>query len=306
MNLNQFEKQILHKVRSNKVKTRMSKANPYQVKGQYEFKMDRKLKQDLDILCDDLDQNDDALIIIVAPEGSGKTVLETQIGYYISQRKKTSWGVDNIHFDGQGFIDFGLNNPAKIVNCLDESRRALNKMRGMTGNNVDFMNYLSECRDQNQVGIVVLPAYSDLEQYVAIHRVKYVIQVIKRRDEETKRLIRGTYRIIDAKSKSNLKQAWKNGYKEFPRNMIVKECKFDNVLCLDEKEYNKKKTEAKKERYGSKEDNKPVDPLKQLAYEHRQKGKTYEEIAEIIGKGKSTIDRWVKEYETNSSHFPKV
>jgi hypothetical protein len=262
MNLLKFEKEIVSKLRSDKVKNSLDKGKPFLVDGVYNYRMDWKLKNDLDILCGDLEQNDDCLIIIVAPEGSGKTVLETQIGYYISIKMSSSWGVNNLHFDGQSYIDHSLNGKPFLVNCLDESRRALNKMRGMTGNNVEFMNFLSECRDQNQVHIIVLPAYADLEQYVAIHRVKYIIQVNKSRDKDTKRLKRGTYNIIDCKYKYKLKEAWKNGYKEFPKSMILKKnCKFDNVLCVNEKEYLEKKTQAKKDRYMSKTDKKEKDKI---------------------------------------------
>lgn len=300
MNLKQFEQEIVSELRGAKISK--AKKEPYKVTGKYTFNMDWKLKYDLDILCDDLEQNDDALIIIVAPEGSGKTVLETQIGYYISSKMKTSWGCDNVHFEGQSFIDFSLSNPKYVVNALDESRRALNKMRGMTGNNVDFNNFLSECRDQNQIHIIVLPAYSDLEQYVAIHRVKYIIQVVKKRDKETKRLVRGTFKIIDAKSKWKLKEAWKNGYKEFPKSMIIKDnCKFEGVLCLDEKEYNKKKSDAKKERYASKDeenDNKPkIDREKQIVLEHHKEGKSSRQIAKMVKRSHGTICNWINEFK---------
>jgi len=300
MNIRQFEENVVKKIRADKIKVKNK--DPYLVTGEYTFNMDWKLKADLDILCSDLKQNDDGLIIIVAPEGSGKTVLETQIGYYISQKMKTSWNCDNVHFEGQSYIDSSLNSPQYIVNALDESRRALNKMRGMTGNNVDFNNFLSECRDQNQIHIIVLPAYSDLEQYVAIHRVKYIIQVIKNRDKKSKKLLRGTYRIIDAKSKYKLKEAWKNGYKDFPKSMIIKDkCKFENVLCLNEKDYKKKKTEAKKERYATKtedkEQNTTIDREKQIVLEHHREGKSARQIAKMLKRSNKTISIWINEFK---------
>lgn len=294
------------KIRGDKISSTKTKLKPYEINGEYTFNLDRKLKYDLDILIDDLKQNDDALIIIVAPEGSGKTVLESQIGYYCSMRTKKPWGVDNVHFDGQNYIDKSLNSGSLIVNALDESRRALNKMRGMSKGNVEFMNFLSECRSQNQIHIIVLPAYSDLEQYVAIHRVKMVIQVVKERDKETKRLIRGNFRIINTKSKSMLKEAWKNGYKEFPKHMITHYGKFDNVLCLNEKEYDNKKENAKKERYMSDEEKKKdtkteLDPLKKLVLEYHKEGKSLREIAERVKKGKDTVNKWIKEINNNMS-----
>lgn len=297
MKLNQFEN-IVREVKGEKISKTKVKKKPILIEGDYSFNMDHKLKYDLDIICNDLKQNDDALIIIVAPEGSGKTVMETQIGYYISQKTGTLWGCDNVHFEGQSYMTFSLNNPKYSVVALDESRRALNKMRGMTGNNVDFNNFLSECRSNNQAHIVVLPAYSDLEKYVAIHRVKYLIEIVKRRDKETKKLIRGTFKIISTKSKYKLLQAWKGGYKEFPNNMILHTGTFENVLCLNEKEYEKKKEEAKKERYSNGEDNVQVnDPVKEIALEHYKSGVSKVEIGRKLNKHRNTINLWCKEFD---------
>lgn len=298
MKLEDFKEQIVKKIRSEQTKENHKKIKPYLVTGEYKFKLDWKLKEDLDILANDLKQNDDALIIIVAPEGSGKTVLETQIGYYLSRINKSSWGVNNVHFDGQNYIDFSLNSPQYTIVCLDESRRALNKMRGMTGGNVEFNNFLSECRSQNQIHIVVLPAFNDLEKYVAIHRVKYLIKVDKERDKETRKIIRGNYKIISTKSKAKLLEAWKGGYKEFPKDMVVKNCKFENVLCLDEKKYKKKKEDAKKERYSSKEQKEDkIDPIDKLILEKRKSGLSMEKIASHLNLGKTTIFRKLKKYE---------
>lgn len=290
--------EIVSKIKGEKISKTKVKKKPILIKGDYEFNMDHKLKYDLDILCDDLRQDDDALIIIVAPEGSGKTVMETQIGYYISNKMKTKWNCDNVHFEGQSYQNFSLNSPKYTVVALDESRRALNKMRGMTGNNVDFNNFLSECRSNNQAHIVVLPAYSDLEKYVAIHRVKYLIEVIKKRDKDTKKLIRGNFKIISTKSKWKLLQAWKAGYKEFPNNMVLHYGTFENVLCLNEKEYDKKKEEAKKERYSNGEEDVQLnDPVKEIALEHYKNGVSKVEIGRRLNKHRNTINSWCKEFD---------
>lgn len=299
MKLSQFKK-IASEVKGSKISKSKVKKKPVLIEGEYSFNMDSKLHYDLKILCQDLKQDDDALIIIVAPEGSGKTVLETQIGYFISQQMKTNWGCDNIHFDGKSYQNFSLHSPQYTVVALDESRRALNKMRGMTGNNVEFNDFLSECRSNNQAHIIVLPAFSDLEKYVAIHRVKYLIQVIKNRDTKTKKIIRGNYKIINTKSKSNLLKAWKGGYKEFPNNMVMAYGKFDNVLCLDKKEYNNKKEEAKKERYSSLDNNdnvQTIDPVKSIALEHYKSGKPKTEIAKMLNKHRNTINNWCNDFD---------
>jgi len=296
-----FRENVNKKIYSKKVSKGKLKAFEYElITGEYSFRMDKKLKEDLDILSSDLSQNDDALIVVVAPEGAGKTVLETQIGFYLSQKNNLSWNENNIHFEGQDYIDFSLLSKAKTVIALDESRRALNKMRGMTNNNVDFMNFLSECRDQNQIHIIVLPAYSDLEKYVGVHRVKYIIQVIKERDKVTKKIKRGKYKIISTKSKQMLLQAWKGGYKEFPNNMVIKTCYFDNVLCLDETKYKKKKKEAKEKRYSSNNNTKKKmdwSPEKIRAYALRNQGMKWKDIALELNMTTSSVTNWGDDFK---------
>lgn len=280
-------------------KKKISKS--YSVEKDFKYSLDWRLKRDLDILIDDLKQDDDALIIIVAAEGSGKTVFESQIGHYISTKTKIPLTVDDVHFEGQGYMDKALASPRLSVNCLDESRRALNKMRASSGSNVDFNNFLSECRSNNQVHIIVLPAYTDLEQYVAIHRVKMLLSVEKFRDPKTKRLIRGNFSVWNTKSKTMLKKAWDGKYKEFPRNMLKYKGKFDKTLCFNEKEYDKKKEDAKKERYMSKEEPAKPDAMKELVLQHHNDGKSSREIGKMINKSKSTVNEWLKELNNNKA-----
>lgn len=251
-----------------------------EISNKYTYKMHKKLKFWLDVLIKDLKSNDDGLIIIVAPEGAGKTVFASQICNYLSTKLKTKYDTDNVHFDGQTYIDKSLSSPRYFINHLDESRRALNKMRSISSSNVEFMNFLSECRSQNQIHVVVLPAYTDLEQYVAVHRVKMLIAIEKKRDPITQELIRGKYSLYSTKHKYLLKEAWDRKYKEFPKKMHIFSGKFDNVFCLDEEKYNFKKEQAKKERYSSeKPEDKEKKPFK------IKKGTFKDEIILLCEKG---------------------
>ena len=129
------------------------------------FYIEYPLKKHLDILCGDVKVDDDALIIIIGSEGGGKSYFASQIAWYIKNKLNVEFNINNVHFDSQTYMNFALSNPKYSINFLDESRRALNKMRGSSSNNVDFMNYLSECRSDNQIHIILLPAFTDLERY---------------------------------------------------------------------------------------------------------------------------------------------
>lgn len=212
------------------------------------FKFDYVLKEHIDILIKDTQDNDDAQIIIVGPEGAGKTWFGSQVAYYIAHKLNMRFNIGNMQFDGQDYINFSLANGKYYINFLDESRRALNKMRASSTANQDFMNYLSECRSQNQFHIILLPAFTDLDRYVAVHRVKLVLSIVKRRDEHGN-LIRGEFNIWNSKDKAILNKMWEDKYKPFPKSALIHRGKFEKVFCVDEKDYNDKKEGAKIKRY---------------------------------------------------------
>lgn len=213
-----------------------------------EFKLDYNLLKHLDILINDLEVNDDALIIIVGPEGAGKTYFASQLAYYCSIKLKKKFDISRIHFDGETYIDSSLNSENMSINFLDESRRAINKMRSNSKSNVEFMNFLSECRSQNQLHFLLLPSYTDLDRYVAVHRPKLLLSVEKTRGKDGK-LRRGIFNIWKSNNKSLLNQVWENKYKNFPYSMRVHSGRFENILCVNKNDYDNKKEEAKKERY---------------------------------------------------------
>jgi hypothetical protein len=218
----------------------------------YEIKhIDENLQQMLDIGCQDVKDSDDFVIIIVGSEGAGKSVLSQQIAGYLSNQLQTPFTVDNIHFNTANYQDFALTKPKYNINILDESRSSLNKMRGNSKSNVDFTNYISECRDANQIHILILPAFTDLDRYVAVHRSKLVINVIKYRDKTTGKLMRGSYQIIKADNKYDLNKAWEMKYKGFSLNLIWKFGTFKNWSPINEKVYKDKKANHRKEKYSS-------------------------------------------------------
>lgn len=220
--------------------------------------MDSNLIQMLNYGINDLKDSDDFVIIITGAEGAGKSVLSQQIAGYISNNVPVKFSVDNIHFNTANYQDTAMSCPKYTINILDESRSSLNKMRGNSSSNVDFTNYLSECRDQNQVHIIILPAFTDLDRYVAVHRSKLVINVIKYRDKESGKLVRGNFNIIKADNKYLLNQAWENKYKGFSLNMLWKQCRFNNWSPINEQEYKLKKANHRKEKYSSENNNDKV------------------------------------------------
>jgi ABC-type dipeptide/oligopeptide/nickel transport system ATPase component len=254
--------------------------------------IDNSLKNILDVAVQDLYDSDDSVIVIVGHEGAGKSILAQQISGYLSNKLKTKFSVDNIHFNSQDYLDLSLNKNKYWINLLDESRDSLNKMRGISKNNVEFNNFLSECRDQNQVHIVLLPAFTDLDRYCAIWRSKIVINVLKYRDPITKRIVRGNYQIIRTDDKNLLNQAWEGKYKAFPENMVwgTGRFKFESPINLED--YKNKKAEHRKEKYLSKQENEKMVSIE-------KHNKTLEELNTLKHKFGLLVERYVS--NTNES-----
>ena len=208
---------------------------------------DKVLLDHIDIMADDLDQDDDSLIVIFGDEGAGKSVLESQIAVKLKEKLKCEFSINkNVHYHGHKYINATYSSPKKSIQCMDESRRTLNKMRMMTGTHQEFMDFLAECRSDNQAHIIVLPSYYDIDKDVAIRRLKLLIRVVKRRDPVTKRLVKGVFQIINCKDKSKLKKLYSSESYEIPSDMIVYQGKFDYWWGWDEIEYKDKKEREKR------------------------------------------------------------
>jgi GTPase SAR1 family protein len=212
--------------------------------------MDEVLKRHIDVICKDLFDDDDGVIVLFGDEGAGKSVLESQMVKRSIQNLKCKFSIkEDVHYFGANYITSSITKPPRSINCLDESRRTLSKYRTMTNTNQNFMDFLSECRSSNQLHFLVLPNYYDLDRDVATRRVKLLIKVVKKRCPRTKKLIRGYFQIIRTNEKNYLKELYKKEYEEIPKHMIAHEGRFDNTWGWDEEEYKKKKESEKAKHY---------------------------------------------------------
>ena len=200
-----------------------------------EYFVHPKLKKVLDINIPRLEKVDDLVIVITGEEAELKSILSQQIGGYIAKKIKKSFTIDNIHFSSQEYQNESLNNGEKHINILDESGSSDSK------SNVEFSNFLSECSFSSQVHIIVLPRFTDLDRYVAIWRSIIIIDVKKYRHPKTKRIVRGSYNIINTNNKSQLNEVWEEKRISFPNYMVWAKCTFTNASPIDKEEYRAKK-----------------------------------------------------------------
>jgi len=218
----------------------------------------KKLAQSIDLQLDKIEHNEqDALIFIDGPEGSGKSFAARQIGYYVAHELGTSFGLDNVHNDLQSYINFSLDAPQRSVVVMDEGRKVLNRKRSMGKEAVRFTNYLSECReDIHQFHIVCAPSFQDVDSYVAKWRMKFLIHMFLTWEKATDKYrtgekpVLGNYMVYDNNQK--LKQHYDWGNYSYPKKWWAKG-KFNGteVFTKDEiRKYKRQKKGKMREKYG--------------------------------------------------------
>jgi len=188
-----------------------------ELKSGHKFYMEKKLKENLDILLDACEEDDDMFIVFSGPEGAGKSVFMQQVGAYCADYLGTPYNIDNIVFGLNDYLKLSLKSPHYTVVNLDEARKILNRSAGATKGSRIFTDYASECRSKRQIHIIGLPAYHDLNPYIVNWRMKMLIQVLKGFEEDpTKKsgykLSRGTFKLYTNQKEINKYYEYKYNY----------------------------------------------------------------------------------------------
>jgi len=215
-----------------------------------EFYMSPMLKRNLDVKQAHIKQNDDCLTVGVGKERAGKSVLFDQKADYLAMINKTSFTIDNIHFNYKDYMKFAQNTKKLTSTRHDEARHDINKFRRLSTSNVIFNNYLSECGEDNLNHDVILPRFSDLDKGVSIDRVQIIIKVYKFvHPDNPEKIVRGLYSMWSTKNPDLLLEATQNNSNVFPNAMFVGFGYFDDTQIIPEREYLKKKRENRKKKY---------------------------------------------------------
>ena len=133
-------------------------------------------------------QDDDVLLVFDGMEGAGKSKLMRKIGGLIHQLLllwgiKSTYSNDNIHFTVEEYIKKSMKEGKAgnkgFINILDEARRELNRTASQSRDNRKFTDYLSECRDMNQIHMVGLPSFHDLDKNIVLFRQRFIVHIKK-------------------------------------------------------------------------------------------------------------------------------
>jgi hypothetical protein len=182
-------------------------------------KIDTKLAESIMLYIDAIfNHNQDLVLVFDGAEGAGKSTLMRQAAlfcsYYMQKKHNTirPFTVDNIKFNLEDYLETALavQHEKGHIHILDESRAVANRKRSTSKGNVDFTNYLSECRSSGHIHLIALPAYHDLDSYIAIWRCSFLVNIGKYFSVKEVNgvpvysLVLGTYRVFlnDSKLKA--------------------------------------------------------------------------------------------------------
>ena len=251
--------------------------------------------------------NQDLVIVFDGAEGAGKSTLMRQVGAYAKKYIKdkhnldVTFGIDNIKFDLDDYTKTAIDKEKEkgVIHVLDESRAVANRKKSTSKGNVGFTNYLSECRSAGHIHLIALPAYHDLDAYIAIWRCSFLIHIdkyfTKVREENgvpIYELRLGEYKVF--LNDSRLKAMYYHKMRYIYPKKCVFSGTFSNVAIVDEQAYEEKKQAARKVRYDleSDEKNKGKQVTKQelaIQYKAKYPKLTNVEIAKRVGCNRSTV-----------------
>jgi len=137
------------------------------------FYMNDIMKKNLDLARRTIKKDWDMVYLIDGAEGSGKSVLAQQIGFYCAPRMK----LKNIVFNPDDFRKRVLDSGKYDCVIFDEAYAGLSSRKAMSDINKGLVAMLTEIRQKNLFIIVVLPSFFDMDKYVALWRSRFLVHV---------------------------------------------------------------------------------------------------------------------------------
>lgn len=196
-----------------------------------EYYVDGYLKTALDTAIEVIEEDWDMVFAVDGSEGSGKSVMAMQMGYYCDPTLTN----DRIVFTPGAFKKAIMAaKPGQAV-IYDEGYTGLNSRAAMTMVNRTLVNMLAEIRQRNLFVFIVMPCFFDLDKYAALWRTRALIHVYT--GEKFKR---GFFEFYNIDKKKSLYMLGKKYY-SYSRPEPNFRGRFLKHYPVDEKEYKKNK-----------------------------------------------------------------
>lgn len=194
-----------------------------------------------------LKQDFDAAVIIDGKEGAGKSVLGQQVAAFLDVDHKIDLATQ-MCFSPEQFNKAVLTLKKGKAVIWDEARSGLNRRRAMNDTNIEIVDMLAECRQNNLFLVIIMPTFYDMDLNVAVHRTRALIHVwyLWNEKKPEKPLVRGFFRFYNEDGKQALytNKYYRAAYK-YPR---ISGCYFDGTFkkhyVVDEEAYKEAKKQA--------------------------------------------------------------
>lgn len=241
-------------------------------------------------------KNGDRVYVVYGRERGGKSTWVFQQAKYIDP----TFNIKRICFTPEQFLDQIRTAPPGSVVVFDEAFRGFSSKSTLSKVNKMLVQAMMEVGRRNLIIFIVLPSYSLLENYVAIHRSHALFQVYERKDGR----YRG-WRCYNRKKKAQIYFKSKRTYGITPYTptklkgkFFIKRITMDGKKVLvpyttfDIKAYDDKKFKAFGSDIAQKEDNPALDELRDLKWGLNQLKcpiKTRKDLAKRLGISYSTL-----------------
>lgn len=218
-----------------------------------QYYISNHLKNTLDSYCHNLKKDWD-FVILVSGCGQvrvGKSVLAQQVAYYVAQKMNTPFDVSNMCFSSKELIEKAHKSPINSVLVYDEARNALDAKKTMRATTQELLDFFAECGQYNNVIILVLPDFFELNKGLALTRSRVLLDVYTKNKKKFSNdgstvveFQRGYFRYFDFDKKRLLYLKGKERKNDYFCVKPLFHDRFNNIYTVDEKAYRHKKAET--------------------------------------------------------------
>lgn len=207
--------------------------------------MERKLVEKLDLLCDrcTTPNNQDNLLLIDGDEGSGKSNISVEVGYYMAQKTGREFSVDDVYFDIEKLVGEAIKEGSyDRIFIWDEAA-----LKGMASDwqnawQKTLIKMLMVARKRRHIYIFNIPKFFKLNEYIVIDRSIGMIHTYLKKGTKI-----GFYVYCNKNKKEQLynmyRKTRKRAYKMFFSFRGVS-TGYHLPIIINEKKYEDKKDEA--------------------------------------------------------------
>lgn len=204
--------------------------------------MDDKLIEKLDLMIKRCSGNNklDNWIVIDGDEGFGKSTMSVCCAYYMAHKLGRPFGVDQIFFDPDKFIEYGTKTKEQVI-ILDESAFGGLSGDAMTKIGKKLIKFSMVIRKKRHIIFLNIPKFFKLNEYLMVDRSVGLIHVYARGGTQLGRFV-----YFTNTQKEKLYFGYKKSKARKYKLLYSLRGSFPNALgdLIDEEEYERKKDEA--------------------------------------------------------------